>query len=50
MGDKGGIRGQDQDLLVPVLKKDRLSTVPTLRNVMRKAGNHRARHSSHGEN
>ena len=31
------------NFLVAVLKKDRLSTIPTLRNVMRKAGNHRTR-------
>jgi hypothetical protein len=38
------------DLLVAVLKKDRLPTVPTLRNVMRKASNHPTRQSCHGEN
>jgi hypothetical protein len=37
-------------LLVPVLKKDRLPTIPTLRHGMRKAGNHRTRQSCHGEN
>ena len=38
------------DLMVAVLKKDRLPTIPALRNVMRKAGNHRTRQSCHGEN
>jgi hypothetical protein len=38
------------NLLVAVLKKDRFPTVPALRNVMRKASNHRTRHSCHGEN
>jgi hypothetical protein len=38
------------DLLVAVLKEDRLTTIPTLCNVMRKAGNHRTRQSCHGEN
>jgi hypothetical protein len=36
--------------LVAVLKKDRLTTIPTLRNGMRKASNHRSRQSCHGEN
>ena len=31
------------NLLVAVLKKDRLPTIPTLRNVMRKASNYRTR-------
>jgi hypothetical protein len=30
------------NLLIPVLKKDRLPTITALRNVMGKAGNHRA--------
>jgi hypothetical protein len=38
------------DLLVAVLKKDRLSTIPALRNMMGKAGLHRSRQSCHGEN
>ena len=38
------------DLVVALLKKDCLPTIPTLRNVMRKAGNHRSRQSCHGEN
>jgi hypothetical protein len=38
------------DLLIAVLKEDRLPTIPTLRNVMRKAGNHRTRQSRNGEN
>ena len=38
------------NLLVAALKKDRLLTIPALRNVMRKAGNHRRRKSCHGEN
>jgi hypothetical protein len=38
------------DLVVAVLKKARLPTIPTLRNVMRKAGNHGSRQSCHGEN
>jgi hypothetical protein len=38
------------NLLVAVLKKDRLPTIPTLRNVVRKTGNHRTRQSCHGEN
>jgi hypothetical protein len=38
------------DLLVAVLKKDRLPTVLTLRNVMGKASNSRTRQSCHGEN
>jgi hypothetical protein len=38
------------DLLVAVLKKDRLPTISTLRNAMRKAGNHLTRQSRNGEN
>jgi hypothetical protein len=38
------------NLMVAVLKKDRLATIPTLCNVMRKAGNHCTRQSCHGEN
>jgi len=38
------------NLLIPVLKKDRLPTITALRNVMGKAGNHRTRQSCHGEN
>ena len=38
------------NLLVAVLKKDRLSAISLLRNVMRKAGNHQTRPSCHGEN
>jgi hypothetical protein len=37
------------NFLVAILKKDRLPTISTLRNVMRKAGNHRTRQSCHGE-
>jgi hypothetical protein len=46
------LRGQQIsiDFLVAVLKKDRLPTIPTRCNVMRKAGNHRTRQSCHGEN
>jgi hypothetical protein len=39
----------DPCLLVSVLKKHRPSTIPTLRNVIWKAGNHRTRQSCHGE-
>jgi hypothetical protein len=38
------------NLLVAVLKKDRLATIPTLRDVMRKTGYYRTRQSCHGEN
>ena len=38
------------NLLVAVLKKDRLPAIPTLRNVMGKVSNHRTRQSCHGEN
>jgi hypothetical protein len=38
------------NLLVAVPKKDRLPTIPTLRNVMRNAANHCTRQSCHGEN
>ena len=33
------------DLLVTVLEEDRLPTIPTLRNVVRKASDHRTRQS-----
>jgi hypothetical protein len=38
------------NLLVAVLEKDRLPTIPTLRNVMWKVSNHRTGQSCHGEN
>ena len=38
------------NLLIAIFEKDRLPTVPTLRNVMRKAGNHHTRQSCHAEN
>ena len=37
------------NLLVAVLKEDRLPTIPTLRNVMWKVSNHRTRQSGHGK-
>ena len=33
-----------------LLKEDRLATIPTLRCLMREAGNHRTRQTCHGEN
>ena len=38
------------DPLVAVVKKDRLPTISTLRNVMRKARDHSTRQSGHGKN
>ena len=38
------------NLLVAILKKDRLTTIPTLCNVVREAANHCTRQSCHGEN
>jgi hypothetical protein len=38
------------NLLVAVLKEDRLPTIPSLRNVMWKVSNHRTRQSGHGKN